>query len=222
MYDVNYNLTVENILVPDKRTTKTVAFNNALVAGIANDHSLLFTTYKEYQILANWTAGTYAKNSLVKYGKSIFQSITAGNTTEPTFSENWRLVSENFLGSDFRLSITGAKLNLEYALNTWFGTTFRQPNIGTSDIFLTTNAVVPINIFRVGASERESSNVYLNISDQFIINSYSFLTQYNLAINVPFAFYTSLGSTDEIRNSIIKSFANKYINAGLTYQITTY
>ena len=61
MYDVNYNLTVENILVPDKRTTKTVAFNNALVAGIANDHSLLFTTYKEYQILANWTAGTYAK-----------------------------------------------------------------------------------------------------------------------------------------------------------------
>ena len=222
MYDVNYNLTVENILVPDKRTTKTVAFNNALVAGIANDHSLLFTTYKEYQILSNWTAGTYAKNSLVKYGKSIFQSVEAGNTTEPTFSENWRLVSENFLGSDFRLSITGAKLNLEYALNTWFGTTFRQPNIGTSDIFLTTNNSLPISVFRVGILEGESSKVYTTTSDQFIINAYSFLTQYNLTINVPFAFYTSLGATDAVRNSIINSFANKYINAGLTYQIITY
>jgi hypothetical protein len=222
MYNVNYNSTIENLLVPDKRTKKTVAYNNALVAGVANDHNLLFTTYKEYQILSNWTAGTYAKNVLVKYGKSVFQSTENANTSEPTLSEKWRLVSDNFLGSDFRLSIRGEKLNLEFALNTWFGTTFRQPVAGLSDIYLTTNNILPIDVFRVGIIEAESTKVYTTVSDQFVINSYSFLTQFNLAINVPIAFFNSLGATDEIRKSIIRSFANKYINAGLTYQILTY
>ena len=113
MYDVNYNTAVENLLVPDKRTTKTLAFNIALALGIANNHNLLFNIYKNYNILPNWTAGTYSKNTLVKYGKGIFQSIENGNTGQPTISDKWRLVSENFLGSDFRLAITGEKLNLE-------------------------------------------------------------------------------------------------------------
>jgi hypothetical protein len=222
MYNIDYNKTIENLLVPDKRNKKIVAFNKALVSDVANNHNLLFSKYKDFQILPIWTAGTYAKNELVKYGKSIFQSIENGNTTEPTFSNKWRLVSENFLGSDFRLEIRGEKLNLEYALNTWFGTVFRQPNIGISDIYLITNTVSPINVFRVGANEFESSKVFLNMSDEFVINYYDFSIQYNLTINVPLAFYNTLGSTNEIRNSIIRNFADKYINAGLTYQIITY
>ena len=222
MYNVNYNTTIENLLVPDKRTKKTVAFNSALVAEVANNHNILFTTYKDYSIFPNWALGTYAKNDLVKYGKSIFQSVESGNTTEPTLSEKWRLVSENFLGSDFRLSITGSKLNLEYALNIWFGSVFRQPKIGISDIYLTTNNIASIPIFRVGINEIESTAVGANASDQLIVNSYSFATEYNLTINVPSALFASLGTTNEIRNSIIQSFADKYINAGLTYQIQTY
>lgn len=222
MYNVNYNTTIESLLVPDKRTKKTVAFNTALVAEVANDHDLLFTIYKDYSILPTWTAGTYAKNQLVKYNKSIYQSVENGNTTEPTLSEKWRLVSENFLGSDFRLSITGSKLNLEYALNTWFGSTFRQPSVGVSDIYLTTNSIAQAPVFRVGINELESSSVGTEISSQLIVDSYSFATQYNLTINVPSALFTSLGTTNDVRNSVIRSFADKYINAGLTYQINIY
>ena len=222
MYDINYNTTIETLLVPDKRTTKTVAFNSALVAEVSNNHTLLFTTYKQYSIIPVWSAGTYLKNELVKYGKSIFQSIESANTTEPTLSDKWRLVSENFLGSDFRLAIRGEKLNLEYALNIWFGTVFRQPAVGLSDIYLTTNPVTPINVFRVGITGFESSSVSNTTSSEFVINSYSFSTNFNLTINVPIAFYTTLGATNDVRNSIIRNFADKYINAGLTYQITTY
>lgn len=222
MYDINYNTTVENILVPDKRTKKTVAFNTSLVSEVANNHNLLFSKYKDFTILPIWTAGTYAKNELIRYGKSIFQSIENANTTEPTYSNKWRLISDNFLGSDFRLEIRGEKLNLEFALNTWFGTVFRQPNIGLSDIYLVTNSVTPINVFRVGSTEFESSKVFLNISDELIINLYNFAQQYNLTIKVPISVFNSLGSTNEIRNSIIRNFADKYINAGLTYQIITY
>lgn len=222
MYNVNYNTTIENLLVPDKRTKKTTKFNTALVQEVANNHVILFDTYKNYNSLSNWTAGTFAKNALVKYGKSIFQSIESGNTTEPTYSDKWRLVSDNFLGSDFRLSITGAKLNLEFALNTWFGSVFRQPAVGISDIFIATNNVSPVSVFRVGFTEFESTNVYTDTSAQFVVNDYDFATQYNLFINVPLALFNSLGATDSIRTSIIRNFANKYINAGLIYQIITY
>lgn len=222
MYNVNYNTAIENLLVPDKRTKKTVAFNTALVTDVSNNHSLLFETYKNYTILPNWTAGTYAKNELVKYGKSIFQSVESGNTGQPTISDKWRLVSENFLGSDFRLSITGEKLNLEYAINTWFGSIFKQPSAGISDIYLTTNNAVVLPVFRVGINEFESTSVFSNVSEQLVVNSYSFATQYNLTINIPIALFNSLGATDEIRTSIVRAFADKYINAGLTYKIQTY
>lgn len=222
MYDVNYNTAVENLLVPDKRTTKTLAFNIALSLGIANNHNLLFNTYKNYNILPNWTAGTYSKNTLVKYGKGIFQSIENGNTGQPTISDKWRLVSENFLGSDFRLAITGAKLNLEYALNIWFGSTFRQPSVGISDIYLTTNNSIELPVFRVGIDEFESTAVEADGSEQFVINSYTFTTQYNLTINIPIALFNALGSTTQIRTSIVRAFADKYINAGLIYKIQTY
>ena len=222
MYDVNYNTVIENLLVPDKRTKKTFAFNNALSLEIANNHNLLFNIYKNYSIYSNWTAGTYAKNAFVKYGKSIFQSIENGNTGQPTISNKWRLVSDNFLGSDFRLSITGEKLNLEYALNTWFGSTFRQPSVGISDIYITTNNIIDLPVFRVGINEFESTAVRSDGSDQFVINSYTFATQYNLTINVPTALFTSLGATTEIRTSIVRAFADKYINAGLIYKIQTY
>jgi hypothetical protein len=222
MYNVNYNTAIENLLVPDKRTKKTVAFNTALVTDVSNNHSLLFETYKNYTILPNWTAGTYAKNELVKYGKSIFQSVESGNTGQPTISDKWRLVSENFLGSDFRLSITGEKLNLEYAINTWFGSIFRQPSAGISDIFLETNNAVVLPVFRVGINEFESTSVFSNVSEQLVVNSYSFATQYNITINIPLALFNSLGATDEIRTSIVRAFADKYINAGLTYKIQTY
>ena len=222
MFNVNYNTVIESLLVPDKRTKKTLAFNIALSLGIANNHNLLFDTYKNYSVLPVWTAGTYAKNDLVKYGKSIFQSIENGNTGQPTLSNKWRLVSENFLGSDFRLSITGEKLNLEYALNTWFGTIFRQPSVGISDIYLTTNNAVVLPVFRVGFNEFESTSVFSNVSEQLVVNSYSFATQYNLTINIPLSFFNSLGTTTEIRTSIVRAFADKYINAGLTYKIQTY
>jgi hypothetical protein len=221
MYQIDYKIAIESLLVPDKRTKKTVSFNKALVSEVSNNHELLFNTYKEYSAVPVWASGHYDRNELVKYGKSIFQSIEDGNTTEPTYSEKWRIVSDNFLGSDFRLKIRGEKLNLEYALNIWFDSVFKQPPL-VSDIFLTTNPVTPITVFRVGDESFNSSAVYLDKSVEFVINSYSFDEQYNLVVNVPIAKFNSLGDSDSIRTSVIKNFIEKYINAGLTYKIITY
>lgn len=221
MYILDYFIKVQEALTPDKRQPKQVAFQKGLVSDIDNLHTQLFSTYKSYQILPIWVSGTYNRKELVRYGKSIFQSNIDTNTSKPTFDGNWNLVNNNFLGNDFRLSIRGEKLTLEYALNIWFDTVFRQPP-SNSDIFITTNATYGIDPFRVGASEFESSNVYSDISSELVINSYSFSTQFNMDINVPILFFNTLGSTNNIRESIIKSFADKYIPAGITYKITTY
>lgn len=220
MYTLDYNLAVESLNVPDKRTAVTTAFNKGLVAQIGNAHVQLFETYKDFIINSMWVAGFYNRKDLVKYGNSIFQA-NEDTTDEPTFSNAWIVVSSNFLGNDFRLKIRGEKLKLEYALNTWFSTTFRQPPL-VSDIYVVTNEILSAPVFRVGVIEIESSNVYSDFSNEFVINNYTFLDQYNLTIFVPIAVYNALATTNDARNSIIKNFADKYINAGITYNINTY
>jgi hypothetical protein len=221
MYILDYFVKVQEALTPDKRQPKQVAFQKGLVSDIDNLHTQLFSTYKNHQTLPTWSVGTYNRKDLVRYGKSIFQSNIDNNSIEPTFDNNWSLVSNNFLGNDFRIAIRGERLVLEYALNVWFDTVFRQPPF-VSDIFITTNTAVGIDPFRVGSSEIESSNAYSDNSSELIINAYSFATQFNMDINVPSSFFNSLGTTNNIRESIIKSFADKYIPAGLTYKITIY
>lgn len=221
MYTLDYFIKVEEALSPDKRQPKEVAFQKGLVSDIDNLHSQTFSTYKNYIIKPQWAAGTYARKELVKYGKSVFQSNIDGNTSEPSYDENWTLVSDNFLGSDFRLAIRGEKLVLEYALNIWFDTVFRQPPL-VSDIYITTSAIVGIDVFRVGIVEFESSKVYSTTSSEFVIDAYTFATQYNMSINVPLAVFNALGASNNIRESIIRSFSDKYIPAGITYKITPY
>lgn len=219
MYSVEYNQKVIETLVPDKRQPKTVAFLQQLVKEVSVNHNQLFNIYKNYQSASVWSAGTYSRYSVVRYAKSIYIAAQA-TSDEPTYSANWILVSPNFMGNDMRLAIRGEKLNLEYALNTWFNTTFKQPPL-VSDIYITTNTIID-QIFRVGSIENDCSSVYKDVSSEFVINSYSFTNQYNLTINVPLSVYNALGATNDIRTSIIRNFADLYISAGITYNITTY
>lgn len=222
MYILDYKKIIENINVPDKRTPVHSAWLNALAGSeIQRMHDSLFITYKQYSSALNWVAGPYTKGQVVNYNKAIFQSLENNNLDNPSNSEKWTLVSESFLGTDFRLNIKGETLILEYAINTWFGTMFRQPPY-VSEIFFKTNRTLPLNVFRISKTERNSSIVYSNKSNEFVINGYSFAEQYNSDLNVPLSFYNSLGLDNQVRESIIRSFVNKYINAGLTYKIVTY
>jgi hypothetical protein len=222
MYNIDYNQKVVETLVPDKRAPKNIAFLQQYAKEVSDNHNWIFTNYKQTQYLSDWTSGTYAKNTVVRYSKAVYVSVINGNTSEPSYSNDWLLISPNFLGTDFRLAIRGEKIIFQYALNIWFDTTFRQPSEGTpSDIYLTTNEINE-KPFIVGISEFESSSVFTTSSSEFITNTYTFDEEYNLTINIPTSFFVSLGTTDEIRESIIRNFADKYVSAGITYNIATY
>ena len=217
---MNFAQKIQEILVPDKRTVKTTNINIGLATQVQNLHDGLINRYKAHSILALWTAGSYDRGDDVRYGKSIFQSNIDNNTDEPTYTSNWTLVSNNYLGTDFLLKIRGEKLILEYALNDWFSTTFRyKPQ--TSDIFLITNSIAQTG-FRVGALSLESSSISGLGSSEPIKNINVASNQNNLTINFPLSVYNALGTTDSIRDSIVRSFADKYITGGITYNINTY
>lgn len=220
MYSVDYAQKIIDLLVPDKRKPRNIAYNQALASGVSDNHDWIFSLWKEAQYISDWTAGSYVRNDSVKYGKSIFVAIK-DTSAEPTYSADWLLVSENFLGADFRLKIRNEKILFEYAINTWFGTTFRQPAAGNSDIHFTTN-IIQIDAYIVGASEDESSKTFADMSSEFIVNSHTFGTQYNMSVNVPLVFFNTLGISDSIRESIIRNFVNRHIAAGIIYNVITY
>jgi hypothetical protein len=216
VYDVDFPTKAQSDLPPDKRQPTRVAWVQALISELALDAYNLFTIYKQGSTDMQYTAGTYQRRERVRFGNAVFESLIDGNTDMPV-TANWRRLQVSFIGSDTRRDFTCNKIVLEYALNLWFGTTFNQPPT-LSDIYIETNDL-PITVFRVGTVEEISSSVYTDSSSESVVNDYSFTVAYNFTIYIPSAVYAALGSGAE---DVVRDFADKYVAAGITYNITTY
>ena len=122
---------------------------------------------------------------------------------------------------DILIKIRGEKLVLEYALNTWFGTTFRQPNT-LSDIYLSLNSAIYQSPFKVGDFEIQSSKVSRVGSSDFIGIDYTLIVHYGFTIMIPTAVFNALGADNAIRENIVRDFVDKYVNCGIKYNVQTY
>ena len=220
LYDIDYEVKAVELLPPDKRNNRMIAFVRSLLSPVQLLRDILIDSYGNGSTASDWVAGTYARGVLVRYNKSIYESLEDGNTANPADVTKWVLVQENFIGVLDRARFNGQKIILEYALNTWFFTTFRQPPL-VSDIYIG-NASALINPFIVGGAEANSSAVYANSSTEFIIDGYSFSVQYNFTIYFPVAVYTALSADAAAREKIVRSFVDKYVPVGIFYQIQTY
>lgn len=220
IYDIDFEGFSEQMLPVDKRTTRTIAWLKALLSPIQYLRDLFFGSYRTGSDAPLYTAGTYAKYARVRYNKIVYESLKAGNTDLPTVTASWKIVQQNFIGLSERVLYNGQKLTLEYAMNTWFGTTFRQPN-NQSDIYITNNTLA-IPVFRVARIESGSSVVFNDYSSELVINNYSFAVQFNFTINCPVAVYNALDAVAANREKIFRSFVDKYVPAGITYNIVTY
>lgn len=220
IYDINFNTLAVQVIPPDKRYSRMVAWVRMLLSPLQYLRDLWFGSYRSGSTAGAWAAGTYAKYAQVKYNKAVYESLVNNNTSVPTTVANWKVVQNNFIGLSERILYSGQKLVLEYALNKWFGTTFRQPP-SQSDIYITNNPI-GVAFFRSANVEDISSSVSNSGSSEYVINNYSFNVQFNFTIHVPVAVYNALDTTGLNNEKIFKSFAGQYIPAGLTYQIITY
>lgn len=219
-YEIDYNQKAVELLPPDKRMPSIVAWVKALLMQLQYNITSLFVDYKTGSDYPVYVPGSYNKFDRVIYGQSVYESLININTAEPTDTAYWRLYQLYFAGTDTRIMYNAQTLVLEYALNTRFQTSFRQPPL-QSDIFLTVNQ--PQNrVFQVAGDEGLSSNVRYDGSSENVVNSYTFASFFNLEINVPVATYNSLSTDVAAREKIIRYFADKYIPAGILYTIITY
>ena len=221
IYDVDYSDLGKQLKPPDKRFAKNLSWMKSLLAPLAYLHELFFTSYKVGSQAPQYAAGAYNRKDRVVYFQSVYESLVSNNTDLPTAETSWKRIQENFIGIDERVKYNGQRIILEYALNKWFATQFRQPGGALSDIYLTVNQI-PSTSFIVGALADRSSVVFSHVSSDYVFNTLNINTLTNLTINMPIAVFDALGNDDIERESIVRSFVNKYITAGITYNISTY
>jgi hypothetical protein len=221
MYSLNYIQQLINLLVPDKRTNSIIALNKPAFNDLQNVHDNLFFTYKQIQFLPEWDGTAQSKGAKVKYAKGIYYNLVEGNTNPPYDVTTWEMVSPNFIGVDNRIKIRGEKLILEYALNLWFDTTFRQPP-NTSDIYIQLESTDNLFNFIFGYYNIQSSTIYSNTSNGAFYSVVPTVEHFGFTIFVPTAVHTALSSDTTVADNIIREFTNKYVACGIKYKIQTY
>jgi hypothetical protein len=222
LYDVDYTDVGQQLLPPDKRWPRMSAWVKAILIPVQYLRDLVLGVYRLGSTDLQYAgAVTYAKGDRVVFRYAVYESLVDGNTgNDPLNTTYWVKVVDNFIGVNERVLYNGHTLILTYALNKYFGTTFRQPN-DVSDIYLVNNAK-PVAPFVSGATEAESSVTYANTSSEFVINAYDFDGYENLTIMVPVAVFNALDPDPSNREKIIRNFADRYIVAGITYNVETY
>lgn len=231
IYDLEFDQFEVDILPPDKRGNNNIAILNALFAPIQQDHDALFDSYRLGTGAGAYSSlNTYNLGDQVIFRKSVYQSVIDENNTDPTNTDNWVLIQENFIGILERIAYTGQVLVLTFALNKWFGTNFRQPP-DLSEIFLT-NGDLEVTGFVVGLTEYEdpaadplvpvSSWVGADTSSAPIGGQIPFSKQVGFAVHMPVEVYESLDPDPNNRDSIVRSFIDLYALAGIKYEIITY
>lgn len=219
IYDIDYSKAALQLLPADKRVSGMWAWVKALFAPLQYLHDLLFQSYKIGSTATAYASGTYAKGDRVIYQHAVYESLIGSNTTLP-ISASWTKVQDNYIGVDERLQYNCQKLVFEYALNKWFATAFRQPPL-QSDIYISIPAKT-IPVFRSTSGDDTSSSTFSNNSSEYVIDSYSVVPRFNMTINIPVAIYNALDAVSANREPIVRAFADKYVAAGITYNIQTY
>lgn len=219
-YDINFNNRVVELLPPDKRYQRLVAWLQAMIKPLQNLHSQLFVDYKVGADYPIWGIGSYSLGDRVIYGQSVYESLTDANTAYPTDQTKWKLYQLYFLGVDDRIKYNGVSLVLNYAINDRFNTNYRQPPL-QSDIYFSVNEPVS-TVFIVGGDEINSSAIYYSGSNEQIINAYDFNSFYNLVIHFPNSVYVQLSTDPIARENIVRDFVSKILHAGIKFTIQTY
>lgn len=224
IYDQNTDQQVVDLLPPDKRRPVMIAWLQSLLKSTAQWlHDNLVNKYMNGSSDPAYSnANTYGYGAYVVYQKGVYVSLVGGNTDLPSVATSWYKIQDNFIGMNERILYNGQKIVLEYALNRWFGTVFRQPGVGISDIFIGTNPK-PTPHFVIGLVEEISSAVYRDHSTEYVFNDNGSDSDYtNMTVNIPVAVYNALDSIAANREAIVRNFIDKYVYQGVVYKIVTY
>lgn len=228
IYDQNEGEIARNLLPINKRQPIWISWLTALNSAVQYDHDLLFNTYADGSNYTDWLSGTtYNYGDRVRYDDNAVYEMVGNSGYVSTIAPNldtdyWFKVADTFIGVRERARYTGQKLMMEYALNRWFRTTFRQPSVGVSDIYIVNAGNIQTNFWLSNGNGLVSYMSNSNAFQRFYLgNSYTF-DPFDFTIYIPVAVYVALNPTPANREGIVRAQADKYCQAGKRYKISTY
>lgn len=177
----------------------------------------IFKLYKEGGGFV-WIAGTYNYGDLAGYNGRLYECTKNGTTTNPSDSSSWRLLF-SYIGTNTSQLWNGTTMQLEYALNTYWGLTY-SPTPLASSIYIVTN-VIPDPQFLVSTSDTQTSTVGLVGGDSYVGPTYTLSTiPASFTVYVPFVWYFSNFAL--LGDGPLFASINPYVTEGTTYTISTY
>lgn len=223
-YSLNFAGFWSNMLPPNKRLTKYLAWGRVLLTPLQWLRDRLFNDYKNGTTYTDYNAGTgYVVGDFFKWtDKGIyFCFANAPIGTTPLDTNYFYKTQDSFVGITERMSYNSQKLVFEYALNKWFGQTFVNPP-STNPIYITNNTI-DMNSFLVGSLDTDTAYAVLNDVDarQFVGSGYSSNNQYAFTIHYPIGLPATLGITDNQLKDQISAIANGIKLSGTRFNIVT-
>jgi hypothetical protein len=213
MYSTDYNDFAIQMLPPNYRLPSHEAWMKSQLVPMvwANDNF-----FEDFMNGSNYSAysgaTTYGYQDRVISDRAVYESLQASNTGNALTDGDWWIkVQDNYIGVYERIKYNSTKLVFEYALNKWFGGTFRQPT-NTSDIYITKNNTT-IRTFVTGDTT-EASAVGYDTSSGFVGDTINYTSNVDFTINIPTSLYTS--------DENIQQFVNNIIAVEATYDIIQY
>lgn len=225
-YDFDINKASAELLPPDKRAVNNTTLIKSLLSGISWAYDWIFKDYYNgSDAPVYYFESTYNYLDKVRYDREVYLSLIDNNNSSPLVTTDWIKIQTNFLGVKSRVVIKPSKLILEYAINTYFGGTFRQPTSvdGTtdvhSDIYFTLLPSIPYG-FVVG--QTTGATVGKTTSSASVGFPYPFVYPNSFQINIPTALLNTLAATEAEQLAIIRNFVNPIKAAGSNFTILAY
>lgn len=236
IYSDNESQVGSDLSIPQRRTTIWLNWLTAILKPQQWLNDLVFTKYYGGSSAADWNgATTYAYGDNVKYvDYSVYECInTAGITSATPPSEdttNWIKVLDTFVGVGERVKYTGQAIVLEYVLNYYFsvGTT-TLPWTGASHVIQIYISPGTVGFgFWMSSGNSQPLTSYMSASNAAQKNYMGISPSYNpntFTINVPTAVYAAIQANQPsgvTAESVIRSIADKYTQAGKIYNVVQY
>jgi len=225
-YDIDYNDLVYNLTPQTRRKPRFISWLLSLLAPQKYVSDLFFNEYINGSAYPYYDpfVSLYPKGTRVIFLGAVYEAkISVASGHLPTDANYWTRIVNDYRGVNERVRYNSQKILLEFILNKWFNTTWLQPNDPFNptrpDIYIDSN-LTDNQVLTSYYTENAESNIYYfdSLTYAYVLNSYTF-NQPAFSIFVPSWFYTSLGVDAENQ---IRAIADKYVIAGITYDIQTY
>lgn len=234
IYDYTVSLIAKSLSPLRYRKVGWQALFSSMLSPMQWLRDLFFEDYAAGFTGNKWSAGAYLKGDRVRYKNHSVYEAQADTSGEPSVSDDWMKIQEIWIGATERSKYNGGKLLLEYALNKWFDTQFRQPTANVADpLFYTPKSdiyiknIIPANQVFIFSNSITTASKFSNSG---FANFFQNLIDFDatcFTINIPTAVYDALlpgepTGTTANKDKIVRSFADKYVAAGIIYTITIY